>query len=56
MAQEEADAQAFLFYCFIFGQSLLFLDRDPRKRTQLIAKAAEKLVNDKSWMFSSWPG
>ena len=26
---EEADAQAFLFYCFIFGQSLLFLERGP---------------------------
>ena len=24
---EEADAQAFLFYCFIFGQSLSFLER-----------------------------
>src|ERR1700710_1305362 len=46
VTQEEADAQAFLFYCFIFGQSLLFLDRGPRKRTQLIAKAAEKLVDD----------
>lgn len=46
MAQEEADAQAFLFYCFIFGQSLLFLERGPRKRTQLIAKAAEKLVDE----------
>ena len=42
---EEADAQAFLFYCFIFGQSLLFLDRGPRQRTQLIAKAAEQLVD-----------
>src|SRR5882762_8281469 len=40
---EEADAQAFLFYCFIFGQSLLFLERSPRKRAQLIAKSAEKL-------------
>jgi AcrR family transcriptional regulator len=48
MTQEEADAQAFLFYCFIFGQSLLFLERGPRKRTQLIAKAAEKLVDDES--------
>jgi AcrR family transcriptional regulator len=48
MAHEEADAQAFLFYCFIFGQSLLFLERSPRKRTQLIAKAAEKLVNDEA--------
>ena len=26
---EEADAQAFLFYCFVFGQSLLFLERGP---------------------------
>jgi hypothetical protein len=46
MTQEEADAQAFLFYCFIFGQSLLFLERGPRKRALLIAKAAEKLVDD----------
>jgi AcrR family transcriptional regulator len=46
MSAEEADAQAFLFYCFIFGQSLLFLKRGPRKRAQLIAKAAEKLVED----------
>src|SRR3954470_24978475 len=45
MTKEEADAQAFLFYCFIFGQSLLFLERSPRKRTQLIAKAAGKLVD-----------
>ena len=43
---DEADAKAFLFYCFIFGQSLLFLERGPRKRTQLIAKAAAKLVED----------
>ena len=49
MNPEEADAQAFLFYCFIFGQSLLFLERGPRKRTQLIAKAAEKLVDDRGW-------
>ena len=43
---EDADAQAFLFYCFIFGQSLLFLERGPRKRAQLIAKSAEKLLSD----------
>jgi hypothetical protein len=42
---EEADAQAFLFYCFIFGQSLLFLERGQRKRAQLIARSAEKLVD-----------
>jgi AcrR family transcriptional regulator len=41
---EEADAQAFLFYCFIFGQSLLFPQRSPRKRAQLVAKSAEKLI------------
>ncbi|MGL4291091.1 MAG: TetR/AcrR family transcriptional regulator [Phreatobacter sp.] len=41
---EAADAQAFLFYCFIFGQSLLFLERGPRKRAQLVAKSAEKLI------------
>jgi AcrR family transcriptional regulator len=43
---EQADAQAFLFYCFIFGQSLLFLERGPRKRAQLIARSAEKLLDD----------
>lgn len=43
---EAADAQAFLFYCFIFGQSLLFLERGPRKRAQLIARSAEKLLED----------
>jgi AcrR family transcriptional regulator len=45
---DEADAQAFLFYCFIFGQSLLFLEKGPRKRTQLIARSAETLLDDKS--------
>jgi AcrR family transcriptional regulator len=45
---EQADAQAFLFYCFIFGQSLLFLERGPRKRAQLIARSAEKLLDDPS--------
>jgi AcrR family transcriptional regulator len=42
---EEADAKAFLFYCFIFGQSLLFVERGPRKRSQLVAKSAEKLLD-----------
>ena len=46
LAAEEADAQAFLFYCFIFGQSLLFLERGPRKRAQLIARSAEQLLDD----------
>jgi len=43
---EQADAQAFLFYCFIFGQSLLFLERGQRKRAQLITKSAEKLLDE----------
>ena len=46
LSAEQADAQAFLFYCFIFGQSLLFLERGQRKRAQLIAKSAEKLLDD----------
>ena len=45
---EEADAQAFLFYCFVFGQGLLFLERGPRKRAQLVAKSAEKLIEDEA--------
>ncbi|WOH67024.1 TetR/AcrR family transcriptional regulator [Bradyrhizobium sp. BWA-3-5] len=44
LAAEEADAQAFLFYCFVFGQGLLFLERGPRKRAQLVAKSAETLL------------
>jgi AcrR family transcriptional regulator len=46
LGQDEADAEAFLFYCFVFGQSLLFLDRGQRKRAQLIARTAEKLLDD----------
>jgi len=45
---EEADAQAFLFYCFVFGQSLLFLEHGPRKRAQLIARSAEKLLEEQT--------
>jgi AcrR family transcriptional regulator len=48
LPSEQADAQAFLFYCFIFGQSMLFLESGLRKRAQLIAKSAETLLDDKS--------
>jgi AcrR family transcriptional regulator len=48
LSAEAADAQAFLFYCFVFGQSLLFLERGPRKRAQLIARSAEKLLDDEA--------
>ena len=46
LASEQADAQAFLFYCFVFGQSLLFLERGPRRRAALVAKSAEKLLGE----------
>ena len=46
LAAEEADAQAFLFYCFVFGQSLLFLERGPRRRAQLLAKSGETLLRE----------
>ena len=46
LPNEEADAQAFLFYCFVFGQRLLFLERGPRKRAQLLAKSAETLLRE----------
>src|SRR4029078_7337669 len=41
---DEADAQAFLFYSFIFGHTLRSLARGPRKRAQLVAKSPGKLV------------
>ena len=43
---EAADARAFLFYCFVFGQSLLFLERGARRRSALIAKSAETLLDE----------
>ena len=43
LAGDDADAQAFLFYCFIFGQSLLFLERGSRQRARLIARSAKTL-------------
>jgi len=48
LGDDEADARAFLFYCFIFGQSLLFLERGPRQRAQLIARSAETLLKDET--------
>ncbi len=47
LSTEEAEAQAFLFYCFVFGQSLLFPKRGSRKRAQLLARSADKLLDDK---------
>ena len=41
---EQADAQALLFYSFIFGQSLLQLKQGPRRRKELIAACGEALT------------
>jgi len=45
LTDQQADAQSFLFYCFIFGQSLLYLERGPRQRAQLIAACADRLID-----------
>lgn len=44
LGAEDAQASAVLFYSFIFGQSLLYLDQAPRKRASLIAACADALV------------
>ena len=41
----DAEARAVLFYAFIFGQSLLFLDQPPRKRASLTAACADVLTD-----------
>jgi len=46
LAAADAEARAVLFYSFIFGQSLLFFEQAPRKRTSLIAACAEALTED----------
>jgi AcrR family transcriptional regulator len=44
LGAEAAQAWAVLFYSFIFGQSLLYLENTPRKRASLIAACADTLV------------
>jgi len=44
LGPEDAQASAVLFYSFIFGQSMLFLEQPPRKRASLIAACADTLV------------
>jgi AcrR family transcriptional regulator len=41
----QAEARAVLFYAFIFGQSLMFLDEPPRRRANLLAQCAELLTS-----------
>jgi len=43
-APADAEARAVLFYAFIFGQSLLYLDGAPRKRERLAAACARVLT------------
>lgn len=45
---EDAQAQALLFYSFIFGQSLIFLEGAARRRAALTAVCADLLVEVKS--------
>jgi AcrR family transcriptional regulator len=40
----EAEARAVLFYTFLFGQSLLFFDENPRRRANLVAACAKVLM------------
>ncbi len=42
---KEAEARAVLFYSFLFGQSLLFLEHSTRKRASLIAACSETLMD-----------
>jgi AcrR family transcriptional regulator len=45
LSAEDAHGRAILFYAFIFGQSLLFLDTPPRKRASLLAACADDLID-----------
>jgi AcrR family transcriptional regulator len=44
LAAQDAEARAVLFYSFIFGQSLLFLDQTARKRELLITACTASLI------------
>jgi AcrR family transcriptional regulator len=45
LATKEAEGRAVLFYSFLFGQSLLFLEHPPRKRASLIAACSDTLMD-----------
>ena len=48
LTEEDAKARSILFYAFIFGQSLLFLEHEPHKRANLIAACADVLTDMKA--------
>jgi AcrR family transcriptional regulator len=45
MSAQDADARAVLFYAFLFGQSMMFIDESPRKRASLIAACIKALTD-----------
>lgn len=45
LSAAEAEARAVMFYTFLFGQSLLFFDENPRKRASLVAACARVLMD-----------
>jgi AcrR family transcriptional regulator len=44
LSAPDADARAVLFYAFLFGQGMLFLNETPRKRASLAAACAKVLT------------
>src|SRR6267378_2937667 len=44
LSASDADARAVLLYTFLFGQSLLFFEENPRRRANLVAACARVLV------------
>jgi AcrR family transcriptional regulator len=44
LSAPDADARAVLFYTFLFGQSMLFLDETPRRRANLVTACARFLL------------
>jgi AcrR family transcriptional regulator len=44
LSAQDADARAVLFYAFLFGQSMMFIDESPRKRANLIAACLKALT------------
>jgi AcrR family transcriptional regulator len=43
LSPQDANTRAVLFYAFLFGQSLMFVDENPRKRAALIAACLKDL-------------
>jgi AcrR family transcriptional regulator len=45
MSAQDANTRAVLFYAFLFGQSLMFVDENPRRRAALIAACLKDLTD-----------